>query len=355
MVKNKDKVIKNSEKKSELINLLSKCNLDEDVNLEDKDAMFNLLLKLLSELLSVKQSLEVRNKGDTQKGAGGSGGGVGDEVFPGAGEEGGEWTENTNKSTNSKFKILSSRVRKNEDHTDFIHQRSVKGVVIVCSPNNPEKNLKTLIKDPSELQDETYLGQMIRLIKQYYDVDIKPSDVINCHPTKQPGCAMIKFCNRNIGSAFSRLSQAIKTGGVKRLPKKGGAEEKEGAVTETVREGLDGEGKTSDEEAKREGATKGATEVKEVRGEKSKGSFHFQRPNFWLTFQMTTRRSALIKKLKELKKNREIFKFYSDENGEISFIKNVGGSKQKLTMDWTDPDNTKTFTVEELVKLIQNK
>ena len=48
MVKNKDKVIKNSEKKSELINLLSKCNLDEDVNLEDKDAMFNLLLKLLS-------------------------------------------------------------------------------------------------------------------------------------------------------------------------------------------------------------------------------------------------------------------------------------------------------------------
>ena len=231
MVKNKDKVIKNSEKKSELINLLSKCNLDEDVNLEDKDAMFNLLLKLLSELLSVKQSLEVRNKGDTQKGAGGSGGGVGDEVIPGAGEEGGEWTENTNKSTNSKFKILSSRVRKNEDHTDFIHQRSVKGVVIVCSPNNPEKNLKTLIKDPSELQDETYLGQMIRLIKQYYDVDIKPSDVINCHPTKQPDCAMIKFCNRNIGSAFSRLSQAIKTGGAKRSPNKGGAEEKEGPVT----------------------------------------------------------------------------------------------------------------------------
>ena len=50
--------------------------------------------------------MEVKNKGDTQNGAGGSGGGVRDEVFPGAGEEGGEWTENISKTTNSKFKIL---------------------------------------------------------------------------------------------------------------------------------------------------------------------------------------------------------------------------------------------------------
>lgn len=362
-VKSSVKSKENLQKICEAKNLLDQCELSKGVNIEDNNSLLDLLIKLLSDKLSKPKTQESIDENKSReeegvRGGGGEGARLGGESRVGEG-----WTESVSLATKSQLKILSTRVRKNEDYTDFIHQRSIKGKIIVVSPNNPDKNLKTLIKDPSELKGETYLEQMIRLIKLYYDVDIKPSDIINCHPTKQPGCAIIVFGNRNIGSAFARLSQAIKTGGVK---KDGSNSERKGYTGE---EGATGENKEGPSEGASEGASQGASEgasdgasegvsegdleggnnIQTERGEKSKNT-SFQRPNFWLTFQMTTRRSALIKKLKELKKNNKIYKFNSDENGEISFIRKKDGPRFKLTMDWLD-ENSKTYTVEELVKL----
>ena len=342
------------QQKGELLKLLNECDdLDKTVDIDDKGSMMSLLIKLLSEYIILKNSTkipEMKNDGVLKEGGceGGAGARMGEG---GAAEEG--WNEHISMDTKSKLKVLSSRVRKNEDYSDFIHQRSVKGKIIVVSPNNPDKNLETLIKDPSDLKDETYLEQMIRLIKLYYDVDIKKSDVINCHPTKQPGCGIIVFGNRNIGSAFAKLSQAIKTGGVKRVVSEdrsnveGGSEKGE---TEEVSGGSKmGVAQGESQMGAAEGDLEGAKRTQD-KGEKSKGKTPILRPNFWLTFQMTTRRSALIKKLKELKKNNKIYKFNSDENGEISFTRQKDGRKQRLTMDWLD-ENSKTYTVEELVKL----
>ncbi len=42
----------------------------------------------------------------------------------------------------------------------------------------------------------------------------------------------------------------------------------------------------------------------------------------------------------------------SDENGEIYVIKQQGDPKIRLTMDWTKPDDSKTYTKNELLQLL---
>ncbi|MCP4052469.1 MAG: hypothetical protein GY739_05250, partial [Mesoflavibacter sp.] len=110
---------------------------------------------------------------------------------------------------------LEARVRKNEDFTDAVHQRTAKGVIFVLSPENPQKNLKTIITSPEDLDGETYQEQIIRLVKEYYGVLIPKQDIVACHPTKSGG-AVIRFGNRNSNSAFDKLCTAIKTGGLKK-------------------------------------------------------------------------------------------------------------------------------------------
>ena len=67
---------------------------------------------------------------------------------------------------------------------------------------------------------------------------------------------------------------------------------------------------------------------------------------------LSYRRSDIVRELKQQKKNRKIFKFTSDENGEIYVIKQQGDPKIRLTMDWTKPDDSKTYTKNELLQLL---
>ena len=51
----------------------------------------------------------------------------------------------------------------------------------------------------------------------------------------------------------------------------------------------------------------------------------------FVNFQLTKRRSTILFHLRSLKREGKIFKYYSDENGNISLRVKEGGSKLKLT------------------------
>ena len=198
---------------NELSLLLKKCNLDQDFNLDDKTSVQNLLIKILK-LLSVasdctSSSSPGGNKGTrgkngkTVEGAGGSGVG-----------EGGKGDTLGTPINQSWLEKLESRMSKQEDFSDFLHQKSLKGIVLVFSPENSAKQLKTIIKSPEDLNEETYTEHIIRLVDEHYGVKIPIQDIINCHPTKSGG-AIIRFGNRKTNSKFDKLCSAIKSGGRK--------------------------------------------------------------------------------------------------------------------------------------------
>ena len=76
--------------------------------------------------------------------------------------------------------------------------------------------------------------------------------------------------------------------------------------------------------------------------------------NVFFNFQLTKRRSKLLFKIRQLKKDGKISKFYSDENGMLTVMvkkKENGGKKEKVTYYNKNKDGPpKTFTEEELVR-----
>lgn len=308
---------------NELSSLLKKCNLDQDFNIDDKTSVQNLLIKILKLLCVAGDSTEaVSKKGE--KAHGGKTGGM--EGVGGRGDGEGEYLRGGGQSA---FQKLELRVRKNEDHTDAVHQRTMKGVVYVLSPENPQKNLKTVITNPEDLDGETYQEQIIRLVHEYYGVLIPKQDIVNCHPTKSGG-AIIRFGNRNSNSAFDKLCTAIKTGGLKKKAGKMGVNEK----------GVNEKGENEGGEKEKGASNRSYAEITKTN------------PNFWLSFMLTHRRSELVRELKQQKKNKKIFKFTSDENGEIYVMKQQGQPKIRLTMDWTKPHDSKTYLKNELMQLL---
>ena len=307
---------------NELSLLLKKCNLDQDFNLDDKTSVQNLLIKILK-LLSVASDCTSSSSPGGNKGARGKNG----KTVEGAGGsgvgEGGKGDTLGTPINQSWLEKLESRMRKQEDFSDFLHQKSLKGIVLVFSPENSAKQLKTIIKSPEDLNEETHTEQIIRLVDEHYKVKIPIQDIINCHPTKSGG-AIIRFGNRKTNSAFDKLCSAIKSG--RRKAKVGGmgvGENKKG-----VTGAEEGKEKTYADATKNDG-----------------------KPNFWITFMLSARRSNMIRELKQLKKNKKIHKFISDENGEIYMMPKEGHPKIRLTLDWTKPDETKTYLTHELIQL----
>ena len=196
---------------NELSLLLKKYNLDQDFNLDDKTSVQNLLIKILK-LLSVASDCTSSSSPGGNKGARGKNG----KTVEGAGGsgvgEGGKGDTLGTPINQSWLEKLESRMRKQEDFSDFLHQRSLKGIILVFSPENSHaKQLKTIIKRPEVLNGEIYTEQIIRLVDEHYGVKIPIQDIINCHPTKSGG-AIIRFGNRKTNSAFDKLCSAIKSG-----------------------------------------------------------------------------------------------------------------------------------------------
>ena len=190
---------------------------------------------------------------------------------------------------------------------------------MICSPDILQKNLKTILPTLDDnLPEQEYTRQVLDLVEEHYGVRVPEADVIALHPLKNKGSADLKIWNRKLGSAYQKLTKAIKRGGKAKAQR--------------------------DQEAER-------NENEHEKGEKEKGEKEKEKKkvNFFLTFQTTYRRSALIQKCKSLKKAGRIEKFSSNENGQISVTLN-GGEFVKITVDPYDK-STKTFTEDELEAL----
>ena len=69
-------------------------------------------------------------------------------------------------------------------------------------------------------------------------------------------------------------------------------------------------------------------------------------------YVFTKKRADIIKHLKELKKKGKIWSFASNQNGVISMKVTEKGEKKILTRDWDDGPEVKTYTVEEIDRIL---
>jgi len=197
----------------------------------------------------------------------------------------------------SKLEKLEERLRSQEDECDEIKQRSLKGNLILSSPDIPVKRIKSLIKSDQVLAEEnkSVIDHTLDLIHTKYGVRVPQQDIQALH--KLPNSTiLIRVWNRREGSAWSKLINEIKTGGNRSV-------------------------------------------------------------NVYLNFQLTQRRSNLVYQLRQFKKSSKIAKFFTDENGAISLKVKDKDAKMKITYyrkkDSTSPE--KTFTSDELSRFVQSR
>ena len=214
-------------------------------------------------------------------------------------QDGGGWQEagGAGKEAKKEVEKLQERIRAQEDETDEVRQRSLKGNLILSSPQNADKNLHTLLKSDETLAAErtSLTDHVLDLINTKYGVRIPKSDLQALH--RLPNSSIvIRVWNRTEGSAWSVLINRIKMGGKK--------------------------------------------EMKSM--------------NVFLSFHLTRRRSELVKELKKQKRLQNVYKFYTDENGAITFRDRQDGLKVKITYAWNrECENPKTLTVNELIRLVK--
>ena len=72
--------------------------------------------------------------------------------------------------------------------------------------------------------------------------------------------------------------------------------------------------------------------------------------NIYANFQLTSTRSTLVYHLRKLKSEKKIFKFYTNENGQVFYKSSENAKKFKVTFFSTKQnDLPKTLTVTELI------
>ena len=172
---------------------------------------------------------------------------------------------------------LKSKLEKLEKHCDDIQQRSMKGNLIISSPEyGQRKSLlvpnSTMVSGSLANEDPTQL--CIRLIKKKTGVDLPESDVSACHILKKNGSNssfIIRIHNRKSGSAWDELTTGMMTG-------------------------------------------------------KTKGGTCFSDDNIIINYQVTKARGELLKLAREARKAKSIHKYSTDQNGRISIQTNQRGS-----------------------------
>ena len=223
-------------------------------------------------------------------------------------------TKNDNAKKNEE-EHLSKGQRATEDSLDAMWQRNLKGNFLINSPENPEKNLKTEILSDDQLREKniSFTDHIRTLVLKHYDVDIPREDISACHRLKS-GSALLRVWNRKNEAPYHDLVGKVRSGG------KAGAERKQARVDKTKLEDL-------------------------------------PKRNVFICFQMTKKRSDIIKHLKSHKKSGKIIKFTSNHNGAISMSwipKNMSYEKSIiLTRGW-DEVTGKTFTNKEIDDLLDS-
>ena len=87
-------------------------------------------------------------------------------------------------------------------------------------------------------------------------------------------------------------------------------------------------------------------------GIKTGGNKEFK---LFINFQMTTRRSSLMYEIRQLKKQGNLFKHGSDENGNIWIQAKESDPKRKVTQHYRQGEIYPTVTKDELMKLLKHK
>ena len=120
------------------------------------------------------------------------------------------------------------------------------------------------------------------MVQVKFDVTIPANDIQACHRVNKS--VLIRAWNRKEGSAWSRINEGIKSG---------------------VNPDL----------------------------------------NVYFNYQLTNRRSGLLFEVRQLKKEKKISNYYTEENGQIHIRKIIGGSKFKLTFYSGPNTNTAPKTI----------
>ena len=186
---------------------------------------------------------------------------------------------------------FESQMRAQIDYTDEIKQRSLKGNLILSSASVGGR--KSVILSEKDLSDRKMLliDHIIDLIGQKYNVLLPKEDIQACHRLPN-GSVILWIWRRTEDSAWASLVNAIKRG-------------------------LNPEF------------------------------------NFYANFHLTKRRNDLAYDLRQLRKSGKIVKYYTDENGSISFKLKESSNKCRITF-FKDKNSTseKTYLKTELLELI---
>ena len=191
------------------------------------------------------------------------------------------------------------RLRTVEDELDEMQQRSLKGNLMLTSRDiaaNPSRGnpaVKSVLRSDEELGDTPLLDHVLDLVKDKYKVSVPQADVQACHRLPH-GAVILRIWNRRPGSAWSKLSQAIKSKPVN--PKL----------------------------------------------------------NFYANFHLTSRRRNLTFLVRQLKRTERISQYYTDENGSISIKVKETDRKQMITFhrEGKIRSTVLTMTEEELEAFI---
>jgi hypothetical protein len=184
---------------------------------------------------------------------------------------------------------IRNQLRKCEDDLDETKQRQLKGNLIL-SCQKPKPGIQSIIKTDEQLGSSSISAHCIELVKQKYNVEVPEVDIQACHRLPN-GSVLLKIWQRGPTSAWNRLLAGIKTGGNKEF-------------------------------------------------------------KLFINFQMTARRSSLIYEIRQLKKQGNLYKHGSDENGNIWIQTKESEPKKRLTQHYRQGDFHPTVTKDELLKLL---
>ena len=191
--------------------------------------------------------------------------------------------------------VMKEKMSGMERNTDEIQQRSMKGNLIVSSPNLKGKDSLLVRKERIEngqvigREDDTEM--IVRLIAAKTGVNIPLVDISACHALNKQGANtsyILRVTNRKPGSSWETLSAGLLT------------------------------------------------------GKNASTGDHFTAANVYINFQLTKRRGDLAKEVRKAKFNKGIVKYGTDQNGRITV-------KVKVFSPWAE-----VTSISHLQHLIDN-
>ena len=185
-----------------------------------------------------------------------------------------------------KVKEQETKTRHLEDLTDEMQQKSLIGSFIITSKANDD--VESLIIPEKELK-EPLVSHIQTLALTKLNVTLPSEDIRSCHYL-QDGSIMMTIFNLRPNSAYDQM----------------------------------------------------VSEIKDPNMERRKSNLYFN-------FMLTRRRNSLLYEVRKLKRDGDIFKYWSDFNGAITIKKEEGGQKQKLTSITNKKDYTiRSYSVKEV-------